>query len=654
MTEQLEQLGIAFPGSAAADISFEDGSPWRMTSLEVPADETTPMLVKTALGSIPARPARLENSLITIRLEMEPQESMEDAQDHIGALDLALTEAERVASEGQWVDPGLDLARLIWTAWGSERTLGRPFVAGKLTVPKELQGDDAGYFLDKPSPVVTLVVEAWPGWFGDYAELVALTGTDAYRIAGNTAVAFDVDPPGGDLPPWVDLTVTEDDSHARHSIVISAESPATGDSDYIAADDLTTTGYGGVVSSGALSANSPDWMILAEIPAQSHDRRRTLIATSVSGTGSLKVIWQSGGVQRESNVISIPQDGYQDLPICPVQGEWTGVVAGIGDVSLRGLRFDGLDGRALARSPLVASGMAGDLTHYDDLLSISGALNGKTLTEGGTWGTSGATTDWSGTADGVSRTTTVDASARIGLAGPATPDWVQGVGFIRMSAGAAGAWPQGSGYIYRYVSTSNFVWLGVTAGDSGPALKLIRVIGGTAVVLAERAVGAPALIGSPGQGIPAAITLTEQGVWKVTYGSWSESGQDVNLGPSGTLATGRVGLYDRHSGAANTRLLWGFNVRGNPWRTAPILPAAGDLRLAGGVLLGAGQETPFRGNGLVDLSPQEPSRIYVAAKRGREAVASVAANETDNLEVSVHARPRYKTVPALAPEEPEP
>lgn len=653
----MDSLVLKMPGVSGDEIDLTDG-PWIAQEVNLgnpPSRDEWVSGVDTE-GALPARVFRRDNREVTFVLRVAEQKAdLDDAMDLIAALNQAIEEAKRVASRGA-VDPAVDSVRLIWTPHdsGESRTMTLPVVGGDpVEVPITNQGDDQGWFLGRPKVRVRLV--AGPFGYGDVADL-ASTDTDSNLIAANAIAALDLSAVGGDVPPWVDLTLTEDDSQIRHRVLVTAESPATGDTDYLAATSLTTTGYGGTVSTGTLSMTSTGWRYMAAIPAQSHGRPRMLMATHGTGGGQIRVRWKQAGVERVSETVTLPAGGYGDVSICRVEGDWEGVIEGNGTCSLRGLTLLGVDGWMEARSmPPTALAASGERTHSDDF-SGSGSLGGSSLDLGGTWSTSGATTDWSVSGGLAQRSTTADSSARIGLAGSATPDWVSAIGLLEMTN--ASSWPYGVGLLVRYVDSSNFVFAGLA--DAGtisgiPWLRVYKVIGGVATQLTGPAhTGLAAQFGR----MRIDLTISESGEWIATpyrvYGStWivagggAQSGQDPDLASGGTLASGRVGIYDRWNGSANTRQVSDFQVFSTPWRSDPLLPAAGDLRLVGDTLLHeSGSERSYRGMGLAGLHPQHSSRLYVMARRGRDAGASVATNETDNLDLVVKARPRYLSVPS--------
>jgi len=643
-----DSLILKLPGSGGTEINLTGGS-WKAQEVNLgnpPHREEWVSGVDTE-GALPARVFRRDNREVTFSLRVnEAAADMDDAMDLIAALNQAIEEAKRVASRGV-IDPALDSVRLIWSphASGESRTFTLPVVGGEpVEVPLTNQGEDAGWFKGVPKVRVKLVCA--PFGYGPEAVL-ADTTTDSNLIASNAVAAVDLAAVGGDVPPWMDVRLAESDSQIRNRVLVAAESPATGDTDYIAATSLTTTGYGGSVSSGTLSMTSTEWRYMAEIPVQSHARARKLMLTHATGGGQVRVRWKQSGVERVSEAVTLPASGYGDVDVCRVEGEWLGVIEGKGTVSLRGLSLLGVDGWCEAKSsPGSGLGTQGELTHSDN--TLSGTLNASSLDLGGTWSSSGATTDFSN----GQRSTTSDSSARIGLAGSATPGWVQASLQLEYNPLLSGAWPIGSGLIVRYTNTSNFVFAGLTRSSGGTtSFALIRVISGTAVVLAE---STDVLPFSFDVFFPE-VAITDDGSWwfrgrLLQYAPElviEATGQDAQLSSSGTLATGRVGIYDRWSGSAHTRLFSKFAVYSTPWATDPLLPAAGDLRLADATLLGASdQELPYRGMGLTNLHPQHPSRLYVMARRGRDAGASVATNETDNLDLEVRARPRYLSVPS--------
>lgn len=644
-----ESLILKLPGAGGAELDLTGGSPWyaREVVIGAPGQRDEWVSGVDTEGAAPARVFRRDNRDVTFTLRLrERAVSSDAAMDQVAALNQAIEEAKRVAARGV-IDPAVDSVRLIWTPHGSSRTFVLPVVGGTpVELPLTNQGEDSGWFKDQPVVRVQLVC----GPFGYGADEVLVSAdTDSGLIADGSVAVVDLPAVGGDVPPWVDLELTEADSTVRNLVLVTAESPATSDSDWVPATDFVLTGYAGSLAGGTVTASSSDWQYLAEIPAQSHSRPRRVFAVSGGLDGELRLTWRAGGTARENDPGSFGYaGGHADLGV--VQGDWTGVLESRGSVATTGLVAVGADGHLLARSALAAGGVVkGRETHRDDF-SASGTLNGKSLDLGGTWATSGATTDWSNSSNAAQRTTTSDSSARIGLAGSQTPSWVWAS--LDISVGNSAAWPNGSGLLLRYVDTSNFVFVGVSEPQTVGFLTFQRVRVGVVVSGSMAWIddgGGLAILGFWPTRIN--VRISDDGTfilrgWHDFGQGWSYAGEKTGFHPAlnvdGALNDGRVGIYDRWSGAANTRKLSNFVVMDTPWRPDPLLPEGGDLRLVGDTLLhDLGGERSYRGNGLTELHPAFPARLFVGASARHDRLSV-----TDDLGVQVRARPRFLTVPS--------
>jgi hypothetical protein len=180
----------------------------------------------------------------------------------------------------------------------------------------------------------------------------------------------------------------------------------------------------------------------------------------------------------------------------------------------------------------------------DEFEQTAGALTGKTLPTGGTWGGAGDADDFTMDTTGhtAQRTAVSDTatSARFGrlvtASGPslAAVTVSAQVTSVPASSGAYG------GVIARYVDASNFV-CATFRGASGPLTEfvLFKFVGGVATTLRSSVVFTSVDSGSVYLVVGAAGNY-----WAAIAGVIALSGSDADLATGGALASGKVGIVD--------------------------------------------------------------------------------------------------------------
>jgi hypothetical protein len=195
----------------------------------------------------------------------------------------------------------------------------------------------------------------------------------------------------------------------------------------------------------------------------------------------------------------------------------------------------------------------------DDFDQTAGALTAKTLPIGGTWAGAGDADDFNVTGSGaITRTAVSDASVETGRYATASTPTLGNVaaGMSWVSFSNPVALNTAYGVIVRYVDTSNWLMLRMQLISAEVNIRLLKRVAGTVTELGSIIWGdagnLPALVvRADAAGNFAGWALSSAGA---SLGTPDIQGQDTVLATGGTLATGKVGIYDVNSDAtANTR-----------------------------------------------------------------------------------------------------
>lgn len=215
------------------------------------------------------------------------------------------------------------------------------------------------------------------------------------------------------------------------------------------------------------------------------------------------------------------------------------------------------------------------LSMFDNFSAISGAITGDTATTGQTWASMGGVTDaddfTKATGNAVQRTAVSDASTdyRYGrgvvLGSEVSTDVTVSVN-VSLSVVSLAA----SGVIARFNDNNNFMIASYSI-DSGGGASVVceKIVGGTQTLL-----GYGTGMGAEGGTRVLSLTVWASGAWAITVdGATWASGYDSALA-SGTLASGKSGLYDWHlTAVACTRTYSNFKVLTPPTEQVAAYPA---------------------------------------------------------------------------------
>lgn len=642
-----------------------NGSGLTLESLSIPPPPKRPEWADGADvdGAALIRDPLFSNREITVKVRVGPLATMDLALASLAAISKKLEETE------QWPD-GLPLT---WTPATSTSTITFYVLSGAVDgLPVELTGEDAGWFVR--SPVVTLKLTCKPFGYGTEVVLSGVSGSGPF-------VTVTVPSVPGDVPAEGRLVVTDTSAQSRRYVEWGLEQRYYNSATSLAVDSdaMVTTGFGGTQTTrtGAVDADATGNNVIRVAALQP-------TVTAVCGLGNLahvgtfrvkcrvwasaagakvRLSWKDGDGPLRSNAYATPPAvgvfSETDLGIVTIRPtplgtqQWTGQIEALTTVSGVSIDIDQItlvpvgEGYGRARGQVIQQ--VGALVAADDFAG-SGALNARSAPVGGSWASTGSTTDFAVGSGKLSRATTSDASPRIAVLGSSMTGGVQVAGDLDGST-YSGPGPR-VGLIARYVDASNYLLVYADSNTIDPfqILTLQKVVAGVSTVLASGTQFVP----------PATVTLIvgADGTWTLlssTYGT-SQSGNDPVLATGGALAGGKVGVYDYNSTAsARTRIVDNFAASSIP-PSPPALYAsrAVEFRSDGTAIrqdpTGAyyGPVPAYRGSRFV-IPPagdkNRTSRILVKADRND---LETAADEPlgDGITVQVRYTPRYATVGA--------
>ena len=454
-----------------------------------------------------SRQPRHENRTITMRLRITPQASMDTALDRVGAL----VDQLRNASETS------DGIPLVWTPANSTRSRTFDVLDGEITeLPIGSDGQPRSWFAQRP--IVTVEMTCKPYWRGTE------TLTSTASSGTNPFVTLEVAGVGGDIPALGRLIVTDLATQSRRHVewgvegqyYVSGVSPSL----RIDSGSLTVSGFSGSypnTRSGSFNTSvvrstaflGSDALAICGIPDQTHVGtfrvKARVLATDI--TDRVRLAWRAGDAPLAVNswvqppVASTSDWAEIDLGLITVPTvtigtqRWNGrieiystdpTVSSTVDVDYIVL-IPVAEGYGVARATYAYS--PGVIVARDLFTGTTGggALNTRVAPLGGTWATSGATTDFT-FADvslnnkGVIRQTTGDTgSGRFAILGSTNYTDTEVGARIFRSAGTVGM-NASLTLVARFVDSSNY--LAFAAQPS--LLTLFIVVGGSTTILARK------------------------------------------------------------------------------------------------------------------------------------------------------------------------
>jgi hypothetical protein len=676
---------LAPPGTTEGFILDPTGTPldvvsggsFGMVSLAMPPAKRRPEWASSgdADGSELVREPYYYDRECTMQLRVQTT-SMDQAVSAIGLLQGKLQEAIKLAAGG-----GAGLA-FLWTPAHATVGLTGYMMLGEIT---DMPIDWNGWFQAKPT--VTVAFTAKPFLYG-----AEVTGPTATGTAPLLTVAVPSVP--GDVPAEARLVITDGATQARRWVEWGLEqryyNAGAPSSLLIDSEDLVTSGFAGTQATRTGGYRRA---------AATHDTvSATLLAQPIAlcGTGTLphigmfrvkariwatstaeywRITWQDGDAPLSSNAWVQPiAAGFNelDLGVVAIQAAPTGSQKWTGRIEAYTTTAGGEVGEVdyLILVPLAEgygrlegrfSYTHGVITGHDEFEGTPGtALNTRTAPAGGSWATSGATTDLtiqavgtSGTDDGIQRATASDADYRYAILGTATPSDTE-VGTDIYMGTFSPTIDTHQGLVARWTDSSNYLRLRLERHSPSGTLYLEQVVTGAVTVLAS--VGNVAYVNTWGSLRLVAFASGRCLGW-LLYGDGSTLRQvDVlasAMATGGALATGKVGIIDRNTGSVSQARNYDNFYAATPTTEQVVVNSGRSLEVRSNSNLRQSSDGTTYGDIVARGSrlfiPQagdggRTSRIAVRATR-EDIVTSASRNDADSVTLSVFYKPRYLAVP---------
>lgn len=652
-----EQLTFRPAGKtdASGDITFHTGD-WRVEGWDSGTPSYRDELITSADsdGATFSRVAKREAVEFTVRLRLVTQASMDVMLSKLRMLEEALATAERAYADGI-DDPGVDAARLLWKPADASTTGILPLLRAEIVERPIAMGDDGiGWFLK--TPVITISGLRDPFIYGDLTSVTVtggtLSGTAAFQTVGIPAI-------GGTVPPWLKVNLYETAAVTRHLVQMGLEVPASAEVLYVGATGspaLGRTGMAGTLSGSRVTATSSDWVGMCTTPTLGHAGQYRMIAHLTKGAGSIRLRWgEVGGALTLNPQRTTSNDLFQDVDLgaVSVNGNWRGVIETSGTVALTGVFFVPMQAWFSAQTVLAGAGLG--VLSVDGAVSGTGELNGSAMTLGGNWGsTAGKWTKatWPyGGPQMIQRTATSEGSVQFANAGATSYTAVRVGADMKVDSISE------QGLNCRYTSlTQRLCAVMYSGSDTGLAVMLYDTT-------ASQLWADDSFFTGLSIGLMARVELevTTDGTWLLYaarpnyWNPWNPpavslvaSGSHPSLATGGSLATGKVGLSDRHAGSfAATRSYRRFTVHGLESNPTPLLPAGKNLEITPTRTVrvnGARTDVSWRGGTLL-VPPDRASRLLVLSRQFANGSTSEAAGLTSAQAVTVNARKRWLMIP---------
>jgi hypothetical protein len=596
------------------------------------------------------------------------------------ALDLVASIRDKLRKASRQTD-GI---ALVWTPNGSARSRTFDVLHGEITeLPIDKDGEGGQWF--KGLPIFALTMTAKPAWY-DTTETLTSTSTAALPVG-----TIDVTGVGGDIPALARLIVTDNATQSRRDVEWGLENRNynAGLSFIIDSDSMTLLTGTQTTRTGAYDPNATGNNIIraaAVLPsptavcatgAQSHIGTFRIWARCWVNTSEQRVrlAWRYGDNRYTNNTWATPPlaTGWVEIDLGTITiptvlagtQTWDGRIE-VYDGGTGGLSLD-IDylrmtpaGEGYGRARSVFAYAAGTVAGYDNFSGLgTSVLNARVATLGGTWATSGATTDFVGFTHAVggpliTRATTADAGARYAILGATNYTNVEVSYLTSLSAQPdfTGGFMEQT-VLARYVDASNWAGLFLYRTTTNHSLSLVVNVAGSLETVDLKYKIAPYA------GLILTIVVYTSGV---VVGRMSDASGNLlqelyavhsALATGGALATGKPGLRETTSytgGSTTTRYYDSFQVA-TPAAEQVVINSTRSIQFrhddtirldSTGAIYGRPQS--YRGGRF--LVPPGSSRIAVASRRV-DLAAGPADNITDSTTLQVGWRARGLVVPRV-------
>jgi hypothetical protein len=537
-------------------------------------------------GAALVRDPLVENRTVTAKVRIIAA-SMDAATLAIGAIVDKLEEAERQ-------EDGLPL---VWTPASGSKSTTFYVLSGEITgMPVD---PTEGWFVS--APIVTVSLTCKPYGYASEVTGPSATGT-------TPSITLAVPSVGGDVPAEARLVITDGSGKSRRYVewgleqrFYNAGSPS---SLILDSEDLVTTGFAGVQAtrSGAYRRSGATHDTVAASlfsqpvavcgtgnqPHIGTFRVKARVYASSMGV-QLRLSWQDGDGPFSANDYAIPSVAANfaevDLGLITIQParsgtqRWTGRLEAFSSTLGDTIEIDYLTlipaGEGYGKARASYAYRPGSIFAHDEFAGTGGtALNGRTAPAGGSWATSGATTDLAiSGSSAVQRSTSSDSGrGRLAILGSTSSSDMQVGLTIAPSTVAEGLL---QGVIARYVDANNYLRLSLAPMHSGPTNSFAA--DSALLILDQIVAGTITNLGS--------LTTGNGGLWTIgliAYASgrllgilFDASGVPLSIidaaatvaATGGTLASGKSGFFDYNpatGGPTPTRTYTGFTVATPP------------------------------------------------------------------------------------------
>jgi hypothetical protein len=660
------------------DLNPTSSSPWVMESLTINPPAKRPEWAQggdTDGARLIRQPLR-DTRTISFTLKTASA-SMDAALAAMAPLTAKVQEAEAKAANGQRGLP------IVWTPANSTKSLTFYVMSGQMTeIPVTVE---SGYFANAMQTSWELVCE--PLALGAESQVATVTSSAAL-------IALEIPAQAGDVPAEGRLVIADGATQARRYACWGIEShdyDATTSLQLALASGLTVTGFGAASTTraGSVATNVARLALLTQpvavvgTTAVSHvGTFRVSARVHVDGPASLRFSYRQGsGALTQLSWVAAPTTGWCDIDL----GVMTTTKAAAG-LQLWGGQIDaqitsGATGPTTLDVDVVYLTPAGEgwgksraaysytapvisaLDSFSGLASGSG-LSGRTATVGGTWLTSGVTTDFTGTSPSggsASRATTAtEATPRFAILGTTT--YVDSEVSVLASAAtvpASSTTDKTSAAIARYVSGNDYAWARLTWGTPTQFSIGVTVAGVDTTLAYAAKYGVPSTVAIrllcfvSGRVIGMLVDAFGNPITLATSSGYL-SGSHTDIATGGTIAIGKTGFTDQSNGSmALTRTYRAFTAG---------TPAAEPVAIYSGQTLEFRSDEYLQEDSTGTMYGQAPGRrgsrflIPEGGDQGRKSRVAVKVRRNDvdtttdlgvadSTTVTVFASPRYLNLP---------
>ena len=554
-------------------LALNDGTTFTLEALSMPPPPKKPRWISGADsdGALLASDPHHENRVIEARIRVEPQSTMDLALSKIASLVDKLEECERNARglALTWVPADATLSAVTFRCLSGEIT----------DLPIDIEN---GWFVK--APLITVRMTCLPFW--EKAETSVGSTTSSAPI-----ITLELTGIGGDVEALGRLVVTDAGSQSRRYVAWGMESrwyPTSSPPSLIVdSSSMVTSGFAGTTATRtAAYSGASNNVISATLRTQPQaicglgnlthvgEFRPQLRIYVDATTVALRLTFKALDGPYRSLSYKVPVAigfNHIDLGLIRIPQALLGTQRWTGQIDAYSTATGGevFQVDAMWMMPAEQFGRArgtyayapGALAGRDEFTGTTagGSLNARVAPTGGTWATSGATTDYAFADDlggeQVKRTTVSDSTFRFAVLGTTNYTNVEAgvsVYSTRNDVGASAA------AIARWTDSSNYLRGSI---DNWGQLRLAMLVGGVTWILTEVPIAVNAfawyqlrLVAFAG-GFAVLSLLNESGITLAEVSAW-----DSVLATGGTLATGKPGFADSNAAIANTRYYDNFYV----------------------------------------------------------------------------------------------